>query len=147
MKKLLPPQLLYISMALGIAGNWLFPIIDIIYFPYNLFGIVPLIFGLLISIAGSNLFEKIGTNIKTFNKPDKLVTEGPFKYSRNPMYLGFVIFLFGISTLLGSLLPFIITIIYFIISNLWYIPFEEKAMALEFGDLYLSYKDKTGRWI
>lgn len=147
MKKLLPPQTLLLSVITMLVLNFLYPVLDIIYYPFTLIGVFPLVLGLMISISGSKLFEKIGTNIKTFNKPDKLVTQSLFAYSRNPMYLGFVLLLLGISILLGSLSPFIISFFYFMLLNNWYIPFEEKCCEETLGEEYLAYKSIVRRWI
>jgi len=147
MKKLLPPQLFYISVAAMLLLNIYFPFAEFIYFPFNLYGILPLIAGFAIAIIGKEKFEEAGTNIKTFNQPDKLVTDGLFKYSRNPMYLGFISALFGICILLGSISPLIVVVTFAIITDRWYINFEERVLVNKFPQEYVSYKSKTRRWI
>lgn len=147
MKRILPPTLFYISVILMISLKWLFPITELISFPYNLFGIIFLLNGLIMSAWGSNKFKKVGTNIKTFNKPDKLVMDGMFRFSRNPMYLGFVLALLGISIILGTFSSLVITLIFFLITDRWYIQFEENVMKQKFGINYEEYKSLTRRWI
>ncbi len=63
------------------------------------------------------------------------------------MYLGFLIALFGLFVLFGCLSPLFIVIIFFVITDRWYIEFEEVAMAKVFGDEYAKYKTKTRRWL
>lgn len=126
---------------------WLFPITRILTFPINLIGILPFLVGLGIAKHGSYIFEKKGTNIETFNNPNTLVTDGLYQISRNPMYLGFLITLFGLFILLGCLSPLFIAVIFFIITDRWYIKFEEAAMTKVFGDDYIKYKTKTRRWL
>ena len=99
------------------------------------------------AIKEKKRFAKVKTNIKTFDKPDKLLTDGLYKYSRNPMYLGFVIALLGVWLLLGSLSPLLLVLIFIFITNTVYISFEEKMMGDTFGELYFTYKNKTRRWI
>jgi len=94
--------------------------------------------GLGFTLSGARLFSRIGTNIKTFNKPDQLVVSGLFSISRNPMYLGFLLLLAGIAVALGTLAPFVIVTAFFMITNLWYIPFEEQKMEETFGRDYLA---------
>ena len=147
MKKILPPQLFYMSIVLMLALNIFFPLLELISFPYNYLGILPLMGGLAVAIIGKEKFKEVGTNIKTFNQPDKLVTDGLFKYSRNPMYLGFCAALFGISILLGSLSPLIIVIIITILTDRWYIHFEESVLINKFPQAYTAYKNNTRRWI
>jgi protein-S-isoprenylcysteine O-methyltransferase Ste14 len=110
-KKLLPPTLFIICAILSIILNFIIQIY-IVKYPYNLIGMILLFIGLIISRTGSNQFQKAETNINTFDEPDKLITSGLFKYSRNPMYLGFVITLLGISIILGTISAFIILIIF-----------------------------------
>jgi protein-S-isoprenylcysteine O-methyltransferase Ste14 len=147
MKKLLPPQLFYISIALMMLLHFLVPLKILLNFPVTLIGIALLIAGAMMAIKEKKRFAKVQTNIKTFDKPDKLLTDGLYKYSRNPMYLGFVIALLGVWLLLCSLSPLLIVLIFIFITNSVYISFEEKMMGDTFGELYFTYKNKTRRWI
>ena len=92
-------------------------------------------------------FRSVKTEIHTFKKPKKLITDGLFQYTRNPIYLGFTIALLGIAILLGRATTFIPALAFFLITNFWYIPFEEKNMVAIFGQDYLFYKRKIRRWI
>lgn len=145
-RKLLPPTLFIICAVLSIILSFITPI-QIINYPYDLIGTIFLFIGLMISRSGSNQFQKAKTNINTFDEPDKLIKEGLFNYSRNPMYLGFVIALSGISIILGTISAFIILIIFILITDQWYIKFEEKMMIKKFGDKYVAYMKTTRRWI
>ncbi len=145
MQKLLPPALVAICILAMIALHLVFPIGYILDLPL-LGGLVAAI-GLGFTLSGARLFSRIGTNIKTFNKPDQLVVSGLFRISRNPMYLGFLLLLAGIAMALGTLAPFGIVFAFFIITSLWYIPFEERKMEETFGADYLAYKTRTRRWL
>lgn len=106
-----------------------------------------IVLGLGIAQWHSRLFKKLGTNINTFKEPDILTTEGFFRISRNPMYCGFIVTLLGICLVLGSTSPFLGLIGFGLLTNYWYIPFEERAMLIKFGDQYINYKSKVRRWI
>ncbi len=147
MKKLLPPALFLISILIMMLLWRLVPINRNFTFPVSLAGLALLILGLGLTILGSRKFQQVGTNINTFNEPDVLVKDGLFRYSRNPMYLGFVIALLGVSALLGSLSTLAVVIVFFVITDRWYIAFEERAMAKKFGEEYEKYKSQTRRWI
>ena len=95
MQKLLPPILLFLFVILMPVVCWLTAAPHFIYYPFNLLGLVPIALGFALAKSGSTIFAKEETNIMTFNKPDKLVEAGVFQYTRNPMYLGFVIALLG----------------------------------------------------
>jgi len=79
--------------------------------------------------------------------PRKLVINYFFKISRNPVYLGMVVVLFGEAIFLGSLVTFIIPILFFILVNQINIPYEEKNLEKVLGRKYLNYKKKVRRWI
>lgn len=145
MQKLLPPVLVAILLILMLALHAWVPLLII---GGNTYVAAALgLLGLALLIGGSSTFARIGTNIKTFNDPNKIVTSGLFRFSRNPMYLGFTLLLFGVATWLGSLVAYLLALSFFIIANLWYIPFEERKMEEVFGEEYRNYKSQTRRWI
>ena len=125
MKKILPTNLLLISLIAMLGLSVFFPIKQFLFLPASLLGLLPLAAGLVITVQGSNKFEQVGTNIKTFADPDVLVTDGLYRFSRNPMYLGFVLILLGVAMLFGKASPFIAVIAYLLICDRWYIKFEE----------------------
>lgn len=147
MRKILPPVLFVIALVLMLLIHHCWPIMQIVSFPYRWVGLPLLAMGIGISAWHSRLFHKLDTNIYTFDAPGKLVTLGMFQVSRNPMYLGLLLALLGHSLLLGSLAPFAIVFTFFVITDRWYIAFEEKAMLQKFGEQYLDYKKRVRRWI
>lgn len=147
MKKIIPPFLFLISILFMVAIRNLIIIKEIIPDPINYAGIVLIIVGILMTIIVRKGFEKIDTEIHTFKNPRKLVTNGLFKFSRNPIYLGFTISLIGVWVLLGAILPIIGILIFIITTNNYYIPYEEKIMEETFGNEYRKYKSKVRKWI
>lgn len=148
MKKILPPVLfIFFIIAMGLIC-WSLGSPHKIPEYYNLIGLFFTIAGLGLAIAGKRLFKTKQTNINTFNEPDVLVTEGVFQFSRNPMYLGFLVSLFGICLLMGAAISsLLLVLIFFIISDRWYIAYEEKMMKQKFGQEYDNYRKKVRRWI
>jgi len=148
MKLILPPILLILFViAMGIIC-WGTGSPHNLNYPNTLIGLVLLIAGLLLALVGKSLFKKMGTNIMTFGKPDVLVVQGVYKYSRNPMYLGFVIALLGFSLIMGAAFSSLLLVaLYFIVADRWYIRFEEQAMKNEFGPSYEHYCQNVRRWL
>jgi len=89
----------------------------------------------------------VETEFHTFKKPRQLVTQGLFKFSRNPIYLGFIVALIGVGAILGNVISLLGILIFFLAANFWYIPFEEKNLEKEFGTAYRNYKSLVMRWI
>jgi protein-S-isoprenylcysteine O-methyltransferase Ste14 len=104
-------------------------------------------------------FTLIVISIKKFNHAEtsvnpinpklatKLVTTGTYSVSRNPMYLGLVGILCGISIFLGSWFGFLIIPTFVLYLNKYQITPEERTMNALFKDEYLSYCNKVTRWL
>ena len=144
---ILPPTYLLISLLLMIAVHFAVPIYLITTSPWKLFGLIPVVLGLFISVRADAQFKRIATTIQPYEKPSAMVIDGWFKVSRNPMYLGFILVLVGVSILLGSLAPFLVIVPFTIILQLKFIQFEEKMMAETFGDVWNQYLQNVRRWI
>ena len=110
-------------------------------------GILILVLGLSMTFYSFYLFKKNKTPIIPVTKPTFVVMEGVYNFTRNPMYLGVTIALLGASVYIGNWVSLLSPLIFFIIINAVYIPFEEKLMENLFGKKYLDYKKKVRRWI
>ena len=82
-----------------------------------------------------------------FKEADKLVTQGPFRYSRNPMYLGLGLVLTGTWLLLGALSCVLGVLIFLVVADCWYIRSEERMLQRKFGPAFDAYRARTRRWI
>ena len=147
MVKLVPPVLFLICLGLMALLRWLWPVRIISPFPYNLFGIVPILAGLLFTLLGVRQFRKSRANIKPFQQPEVFVTEGPYRYSRNPMYAAVLLVLVGAWILFGAITCVLGVFIFMIVADQWYIPFEERMLHQKFGQAFEAYCARTRRWI
>ncbi len=80
------------------------------------------------------------------NPPERLVTLGPYKYTRNPMYLGHILFLTGLTLTLQSALAAVITVG----TAIWFhyrVLKDERRLIERFGKPYLDYMKQVKRWI
>lgn len=93
------------------------------------------------------LFQEKKTPIRPTDEPSTLVADGPFRFSRNPMYLGIILMLTGVAVWVGSLPMFLAPIAFFIVLSIVFIPHEEKTLERIFGDAYRDYKSKVRRWL
>lgn len=145
--KLTPTAYFLIILGLSIVFHFIFPIKKIIYLPYNLFGIILIIFGFIINIWTDSLFKKHETTVKPHKAPKAFIVKGPFLISRHPMYLGMLAVLSGIAILLGSLITFIFPVLFVVLMEILFIKMEERILEREFRDKYREYKSKVRRWI
>lgn len=115
--------------------------------PLPWLGLLPLAVGAWLNVTNALRFHRAGTNIDTFGQPNRMLTDGFFRWSRNPMYLGFVLMVVGVGILMGTLTPLLVAALFAVACDLWYIRVEERAMQATFGNAYEAYRQKTRRWI
>jgi len=102
--------------------------------------------GYVIAVWCVMLFIRVGEGTPLpFAHPRRLVIVGPYRYVRNPMVLGTVLFLFGNGLVLGSNGILIYAVLVFLAMHL-FVLIEEHSLARRFGAAYLTYRDQTPRW-
>ncbi len=146
-KKILPPTYMLLALIMMIGLQFLLPITQITRTPWNLSGAILIGVGLMMNVVASNAFNKHKTTIKPYEEPTALVTDGLFRVSRNPMYLGAVLLLTGAAITLGSLSSFIIVPVFFFLMNEIFIKPEEKMLEEKSSEAYLAYKKQVRRWL
>ncbi len=106
-------------------------------------------FGLGAGLAGWALrtFFARRTTHEPFGTPVALVTDGPFRFTRNPMYVGVALVLTGIACLFGRVVLLAAPVGFVLLMTLAQIPFEERRMHRLFGDAYREYCARVRRWI
>ena len=144
--KILPPTYLLIAMIAMLVLHFLFPVARIVPPVWNLLGLVFLAAGVIMNLIADKAFHQAGTTVKPFEESSKLVTNGVFQASRNPMYLGFVLILTGTAILLRSLSPYMIIFAYAFLVDRRFIRVEEGMLAKKFGSSWEQYKSRTRRW-
>lgn len=131
--------------------TFIFPENVKIFYPYQLFGIFLIILGFILVIwANYNLLfvGKIGLRDREpFHTPTTLVLDGPYRFSRNPIYTGVCCLVFGLSFLTGSVPIFIIAVVLMVTFWRFFIRWEERNLEETFGEKYLEYKRRVRRWL
>ena len=127
--------------------NLFIPVQTLIIYPWNAAGILPLLLGMTLNLSADRAFKRNATTVKPFEISKALITSGTFKYTRNPMYLGMVLILFGAAVLLGTLSPLIIIPLFAITMDRIFIVAEERMLDERFGDEWKHYKKNVRRWI
>jgi protein-S-isoprenylcysteine O-methyltransferase Ste14 len=143
-----PPPL--VALTFGFLINYtknIFPKIEIKN--ENFFGSIMIISGFIIILSAIILFKKYKTTITPLNPSNatKLITGGIYKFSRNPMYLGLLLVLLGISFMINIIGGFLLIPLFILYLNLFQIIPEENAMVDLFKDEFLDYKKNVRRWI
>lgn len=148
MTAFLPPVLfLATALLMGISW-WGFSLEHFTPYPYSILGLPLVLGGLGLAQAAKLTFRKQHANVNTFDDPDLLITDGMYRWTRNPMYIGMSIALLGFALLFqGSLLSFAFVLGFVILTDRWYIRFEEERLLEKFGTAYRVYCIGTRRWL
>lgn len=103
--------------------------------------------GIAFGPGSALLFMLKRTTLKPAGQPSGLVTDGPFRISRNPIYLGLAVGYVGLAIVLGRLWPIILLPLPLVVLNSIVIPFEEDRMGKTFGAEFSAYRRHVRRWL
>ena len=92
-------------------------------------------------------FQRHRTTVNPFRGASALCTDGPFRFSRNPIYVGDWLILAGVSLLMKSLWPLVFAPLIWVMLRFGVIRHEEAHLEAKFGDAYHAYKSRVRRWI
>ena len=141
-----PPILFLSSILLGMALNW---VLVLKFVPGNVRLLGPLVTAsaVLLFLLSYLEFRRVGTSVRGSTRPTTIVRTGPYRFSRNPIYLAFILFVLGLSVWLnnGWLLVTLIPAVGVI--AMVAIPREERFLERNFHDAYVSYKAAVRRWL
>lgn len=146
-RKVVPPVYLMITLLLMVAAYYLLPLAKIIPAPYAYAGIPIVAVGIIILLTAVGAFRKAETPLVPFEPSTALVTDGLYRFTRNPMYLGMVLVLTGTAIRIGVLGAFVPIPFFIWIITANFIRGEERFLEEIFGEDYLAYKQKVRRWV
>jgi protein-S-isoprenylcysteine O-methyltransferase Ste14 len=93
------------------------------------------------------LFLRAGTPLEPWQTPTALVATGPYRFTRNPMYLGLTLCLIGFALWLGTVTPAMLLPVFVALLTLGFVRPEERRLEQRFGESYRAYKARVRRWI
>jgi protein-S-isoprenylcysteine O-methyltransferase Ste14 len=142
-----PPILLLFHIVAAFLLNRLLPLPISFPKPLEWAGYILVFIGLGFAFSAVGLFMKIQTTLDPHGSVSAIVTSGPYRFSRNPIYLGFVCTLIGLPLALGNywgvaLSPLLMVLLYRLV-----IKHEEAYLEKKFGDEYTSYRSRVRRWL
>jgi len=127
------------------------PVDQMIGFPSFSLGVYNIVVGGTMIVVGATyaLWSIISQLTRAKGTPlpmmatQKLLIDGPFKHSRNPMGFGAICMYLGMAIVVGSLISFIVVIFFLMLLILWIKKVEEKELEIRFGQDYVDYKKTT----
>ena len=148
MLKLPPPIWAFIYVLLAAAASWLLGWPRLPGLPLPIVGVLLILLGVIAPVWAFRLFRREGTEISPTSPANRrLVTTGPYRLTRNPMYLGLVMTTFGIALWVGAWPMFAAPLAVFATASYVHIPHEEAKMRRQFGAAYDEYVRRVRRWV
>ena len=121
------------------GGRWLTP-------PATVLGVVPIALGAALHAWALRAFRTAGTTVEPEGRPARLVLLGPYARTRNPMYLAGAPILVGLATLLGTVVPVLVVLVYLGAATRW-VEREESLLSERFGEEWERYRASVPRWL
>ncbi len=103
--------------------------------------------GLALLLWAARTLARHRTPVNPYRAAARLVTDGPYAYSRNPIYLGDWLLFAGVTPLLGTYWPLLFAPLVWAALRYGVIRHEEAHLEARFGDAYLAYRARVRRWI
>lgn len=147
--RLFPPGVYLGGLVLGYLIQWLFPVAILpgMTLLARLIGLVALIAGGWLMFSAVSMFGRLGTPPNPTQPTTALATDGPYRFTRNPMYLGMALVLAGFAFVGNALWPLIALVPVIYIMRTQVIDREEPYLEAKFGGAYRDFKGRVRRWI
>lgn len=143
-----PPVVMLVAGMLAWAGSVAFPAANVVFSGSSLLAVVAAAVGLLLNLYPKLLFRQARTTVNPF-KPHAstvLLTNGIYRHSRNPMYLGHALILFGVASLLQNWVALLGVPAYLAYVTQFQVKPEERALMASFPTQFEQYAQSTRRW-
>ena len=141
-----PPVIFLCAILFGVALNRAWPLH---FMPRNVGLLGPLITvcAVLLFLFSYREFRRAGTSVRGSERTSTIVQTGPYGFSRNPIYLAFILFVLGLSVWLNNLWLLVTLVPAVGVIAMVVIPREERFLERNFNDQYSSYKARVRRWL
>jgi protein-S-isoprenylcysteine O-methyltransferase Ste14 len=145
--RVIPPLVYLAGLAIGhLANRWLQVDVVPVHVAWSVGGIL-VVLGLALIVAAMTNFTRAGTTIRPDRASSSLVVAGPYKYTRNPMYVGMAAAYLGLAIADRSLASLILLPVVLLVIRRAVIANEEAFLERRFGSAYTDYKAKVRRWL
>lgn len=142
-----PPVWLLFGLIAIFTSNEYFPGPRFTSLAGQVCGGVLILIGLVLLVFANGRFTRAGTGVIPFRNVSALVTDGIYRYTRNPMYLGMVAVLLGCAVTVGATVALSVPVLFALIVDRRFIRYEEVMLRNLFPDDYPAYCERVRRWL
>jgi protein-S-isoprenylcysteine O-methyltransferase Ste14 len=142
-----PPLFFVGALGLGLFLHWWIPVHPLPAQFSRTLGAGLCLASVVVGIWGGTTMHRAGTNVRPDRPVTALVTGGPFRFSRNPLYLSLTALYLGITLLCDALWPLMTLVPLLVVVHGRIILREERYLESRFGDEYRAYKARVRRWL
>jgi protein-S-isoprenylcysteine O-methyltransferase Ste14 len=142
-----PPLLFGGTLVLGLAIHWIRPVPALPPLVARLLGLLILVLSGLLARSAEAAMKRAGTNILPSQPTLAIVTDGPFRFTRNPLYLATAGLYAGIALLVNALCPLVLLLPMLVVLDWGVVRREERYLEAKFGDSYRDYRARVRRWV
>ena len=142
-----PPVIFYGAFLIGVLVQWIWPLQLASGIWVRVAGGLLIALGLALVGWGSHTMKKAGTNVLPSKPALAIVSTGPFRFTRNPLYLGNVLIYLGLMLLLNVFWALVLFVPMLVLVDWGVIQREERYLERKFGESYLAYKRQVRRWL
>jgi protein-S-isoprenylcysteine O-methyltransferase Ste14 len=143
----LPPLLYGVALAAGFLLQWLAPRPILLSNARYWAGGVFLALGVGLAFWGRAVMERAGTNVNPTLPTTALVVTGPFRLSRNPLYLALTLMYVGLALLANALWVLVLLVPLLFMVHYGVVRREERYLERKFGDAYRAYRSRVRRYL
>src|SRR5215510_5478486 len=141
-----PPLLYGLALVLVLVLHWFWPMPIVGRVVAVSVGLVLVVCGVVIAIWGRRTMQAAGTNVDPHRPVTVLVKNGPFRFSRNPLYMALVFLFLGLSLVVNTWWGIVLLFPVLIIMHWGVILREERYLDQKFGASYQEYRSKVRRY-
>ncbi len=142
-----PPVVYLLALLVGVGLRFLWPIRPLPGWRGVVAGIMVIVAGTAIMPPVLSRFRRAGTAFDPHKPASALITDGPYRFSRNPAYVALTLWYLGIGLALNNAWILLLTILPVLVMDRWAIPREERHLEDKFGREYICYKTRVRRWL
>lgn len=147
---MIPPPLVSLALlSLGLFAHWVLPVDFVIHDrSLRLFISAPMILlSGMVALTALKVMKENMTAVSYYQPTTRIVAKGPFRFTRNPLYLSLLLSFSGIAVYVNSVWLLALLVLLFVIFDHGIVVREERYLEARFGEDYTRYGDSVRRWL